>query len=74
MDELKLSLSTKFMKGIVAKLIARAVRKKVGCNVNVWVNEVRFKHDGNRVYIHADVDADMNNSELMKLMKEVELE
>lgn len=72
MDELKLSLSTKFMKGIVAKLIARAIRKKVGCDIDILLNNVSLKHDGGRVYIHVDVDAEMDSKDLTKLTKLVD--
>ena len=37
MDELKMSLSTKFMKGIVTKIISKAILKKTGYNINIIV-------------------------------------
>ena len=35
MDELKLKLQTKFMRGIVAKLIGAAIQKKVQLHVDI---------------------------------------
>ena len=40
MDEMKLKLSTKFMRGIVSKLIARSIYKKYGYRVNVQLNDL----------------------------------
>lgn len=40
MDELKLKLSTRLMRGIAAKFIARSIRKKYGYKVNVQLNEL----------------------------------
>ena len=54
MDELKMRLSTKFMKNMVSKIISKSVYKKTGYKVNVgriWWNagslhiyERHFKH------------------------------
>ena len=35
MDEMRIKLSTSFMRGIVSKLIARSIYKKYGYKVNI---------------------------------------
>lgn len=74
MDELKLSLNTKFMKGIVSKLIAKAVRKKLGCDIDILVNQVNVTAIDGKIRIHADVDAETTNEEVVKLIKSIGLE
>ena len=74
MDEMKLKLSTKFMRGIVAKLVSKAIFKKFGCEVNIQINEIEITtHDG-KVYLHANVDGEMSNDEFKKIIKTSGLE
>ena len=69
MDELKMVLSTKFMRGIVTKIIAKAIYKKTGYNVNIQLNEVKLETVDGKVCLHADVDAEINNEDFMKIIK-----
>ena len=43
MDELKLNLSSKFMRGIVTKLIAKAIYKKTGYKIEVELNSINVE-------------------------------
>ena len=71
MDEMKLRLSTKFMRGIVAKMMSKAIFKKFGCEVNIQINEIEVTtHDG-KVYIHANVDGEVSNDEFKKIIKTI---
>lgn len=74
MDELKLKLSTKFMRGIITKLIAKAIYNKFGYKVNIQLNEIEVKAVDGKVHIHANVDAEVNNSEFLKIIKDVGLD
>lgn len=71
MDEMKLKLSSRIMRTIAAKFIARAVRKKYGCKVNVQLNELDVSViDGDaKVLINAEVT--MDNKEFMDIMKNI---
>lgn len=69
MDELKLKLSTKFMRGIVAKLVSKAVSKKFGCKIDIQINEIEVTtHDG-KVYLHVNADAETTNEEFKEILK-----
>ena len=72
MDELKLKLSTNFMKGIVAKLLSKLLFKKLGCKINIQLNEINIRSEGGNIYIHADVDTEMDRENLSKLVKLVD--
>lgn len=69
MDELKLVLNTRFMRGLVTKLLSKAIYKKIGCRVDVQINEIKAEtHDG-KISIHMDLDAEMNTEDLMDILK-----
>lgn len=73
MDELKMSLSTKFMRSIVTKIISKAIFKKTGYNINIQLNEVKLETVDSKVCIHADVDAEVNNEDFISIIKNKDL-
>ena len=71
---MKMKLSTKFMRGIVTKLIARAVYKQFGYHVDIQLNEIELVAKDGKVHLHADVDAEMSNDEFAKAIKSIGLD
>mgnify|MGYP006959313856 FL=1 len=71
MDELKLNLSSKFMRGIVTKLIAKAIYKKTGYKIDVELNSINVEVIDGKAHIHADVDAEIDNNELKKIVSTI---
>lgn len=71
MDELKLKLSTKFMKSIVANLVSKAIAKKVGYNIDILLNEIEVKNEGGKIHLHIDADAEVENSEFVRIVKSI---
>ena len=69
MDELKISLSTRFMKSIVTKLISKTLHKKFGYDIDIQINHMTVEHMNGKIHIHADVDAEINDEEFMKILK-----
>ena len=74
MDELKLKLSTKFMRGILAKLLSKALRSKFGYDIGIQINAIEIKTEGGKIRLHADVDAEISNDEFVKIVKSTGLE
>lgn len=74
MDELKLRLSTKFMRGIVTKLISKLIFKKSGYRVDIQLNKIEIETIDGKVHLHVDVDGEMDNAEFMKLIKSIGLD
>lgn len=74
MDELKLKLSTTFMRGIVAKLIAKAIYKKLGYKVDILLNEIEVRTENGKVRLHANVDAEVNNADFAKIIDSIGLD
>ena len=68
MDEMKLKLTTKFMRGIVSKLIAKSIYKKYGCKVNIQLDELDINIIDGETTINANVEAKINSDEFRKMM------
>ncbi len=67
-------LNSRFVKGIIEKLIERSVRKSTGCNISVTLGEVKANHsDGGPVKLHLDIYGEMEEHEVKKLMEHVGL-
>ena len=71
MDELKMKLSTKFMRGIVSKLIAKVISKKLGYKVDIQLNDLDISVIDGDANISANVEVKINNEEFMKIMKSI---
>jgi hypothetical protein len=71
MDEMKLKLSTKFMRNIVAKLIARFIYKKYGYKVNIQLNDLDVRIIDGETDIQANVEVKLNSNEFMEIMKSI---
>lgn len=71
MDEMKIKLSTKFMRGLVSKLIARAIYKKTGCKVEIQLNDLDISVIDGETSIGANVEVKLNSNEFMKIMKSI---
>lgn len=69
MDELKLSLSTKFMRNLVTKVLSKAIFKKTGYEVGIQINKIEAETHGGKVSVHLDIDAEMNGEDLISILK-----
>lgn len=74
MDEMKLKLSTKFMRNIVAKLLTRMIYKKTGYKVDIYLNELDINVIDGETHISTNVEAKLSSSEFVKIMKNIGLE
>lgn len=73
MDELKLILGTKLMRGIVTKIITKAIYKKTKCLVDIELHEITAKVVDGKVQFHANVGAEMTVDDLIKIIKSNDL-
>ena len=71
MDGLKLKLSTRFMKSIITNLISKFLLKKYGYNIDILINEIEIESENGKIHIHADVEADVDNDEFLKIVKTI---
>lgn len=71
MDMFMLKLSTKFMKGTVAKIVSKSIHKKLGYKIYIQLNDVRIDNVDDDVKFHIDVDGKMNKTEFNRLMEDL---
>ena len=71
MDEMKIKLSTKLMKDLLTRIVRKVIKKKYGCDVCIHLNDLSIELSDGRAYVHLNVDADMNQNDLMKVMNSV---
>lgn len=69
MDELKINLSSKLMRGIIKRLIAKNLEKKLGYKIDVQLNELKINVIDGMVQLHVDIDGEIEASEFMKIIK-----
>lgn len=73
MDELKLILNTKFMRGMITKIIAKAILKKTGYQVDIDLNEISVEVIDGKAHLHVNTDATINTSDLLNIVKSNDL-
>ena len=70
MDVLHMNITTKFMRGIINRLI----RKKLGYDVDLLLNNVGVTSKDGKVYIRLDGEVSISHAELLKLIKNIGLD
>lgn len=68
MDEFKLSLKTKFMRGVVSKLIDKLIYKQTGVKVDINLDELDITNDGDNAYIRLNLVAKVDEKEITKML------
>ena len=71
MDEMK--IKSGFMTGIIAKLVKKMIKKHLGCDMDISIQELTLLSNDEKAHIHIDIDGIMTREELKKLLKEVGL-
>lgn len=71
MDEMRLKLGTKIMRGIVAKLISMFIKKKYGCKIDIHFDELDITSFNGSTTAKLNVELKMNSEEFMNLMKTI---
>lgn len=74
MDEMKVKLSTRFMRGIVSKLIARTIYKKYGYKVDIQLNDLDISVIDGETSVNTNVEIKLSSNEFMKIVKSIGLD
>lgn len=72
MDTMK--ISTKFMRGVVSKILKGIIKKKVGYDVDIQLDEFMITFDDTTAHVRLNAAADISKDELTKAIKEFGLE
>lgn len=69
MDEMR--IVSKFMRGVISKIVKVTIHKKTGYNVDIQINECDVTINDRKAHLHINVDAQLSKDELMRILKEL---
>lgn len=72
MDEMK--IVSKFTTNMISKLVKMVLRKKLGYEIDIQLNEIKASIADGKTHIHLDVDAKLEKEELLKILKNIGLD
>ena len=73
-DEMKINLTTKFVRGIVANIVSKLIVKNLGIKSDISINGISIEKIDNKIHLHLDVDADVDENVLLKITRLIETE
>lgn len=68
-----MKIGSKFTTGIISKLVSMVIRKKLGYDVQLKLNEVNATVIDGKTHVHLDVDAELSKEELNKILASIGL-
>lgn len=71
MDEMKIKLSTNFMKGIVSKILSKVIYKKTGYKIDIRIDEFDFWSIDGDTTVKLNVEGKLKSEDFNKLMKTI---
>ena len=71
MDEMK--IVSKFTTNMISKLVKMVLRKKLGYNIDIQLNEIKTTITDGKTHIHLDVDAELEKEELINILTKIGL-
>lgn len=74
MDEMKFKLSTKFMKCVAAKVIAKMIKQKTGYKVDIQLNDLDIWMLNGNTTLKVNAEVNMKSDEFNRLMKTIEMD
>lgn len=69
MDEMK--FESKFATGVASKLVKRGIANKFGYDVDLRINHFRTTVIEGKTHVHLDIDAELTQEELNKILKQI---
>ena len=67
MDEMKIKLSTKFMKNMVAKIISKAIFKSFGVKPVINISELEAELKNGKIYFSINVTGEIDQKVFVKI-------
>ena len=71
MDEMR--IANRFMKGVVSKALKLALKVKFGYSADIRLNELNVTVTDEKAHVHLNIDADMSQAELNKVLASIGL-
>lgn len=70
MDEMK--IKSAFMTGLISKVLKKMLKRKLGVDIDICLNEVVVSVVDGKTHAHIDADCELQKEQLLKLMKGME--
>lgn len=71
---MKLTLKTRFMRNIVAKLVSKAIEKKLGYKVKIQLNDLDVDIVDGETKISTSLELKVDSNEFKKIIKTIGLD
>lgn len=72
MDLFKLKISTRFMKGYVAKTVSKKIYEKLGCKIDIQFKNIEVDTVNGDVIIKVDAEGVINRTEFERLLESID--
>ena len=74
MDEMKIKLFSKFMRGVVSKQIKKAIYKRLGYDVDIQINDLDVNFVDGETSINTNVELKLDSKEFEKIINSIGLD
>jgi hypothetical protein len=68
MDNMKIELTSKFMRNMASDIAAKTISSKLGCKADIQINEIMATVTDNGAHVHISFDGNMTKEEFYKLI------
>jgi hypothetical protein len=72
MDEMKLNLGSRWMRKLASKLIVKFIKKQLGINTQLDLNELKFTYINGDVVIKTDLEFRLDKQDAKKLLTKLD--
>lgn len=69
MDEMK--VQSKLLRGIISKIISKNVKKKIGSDCDISINEFSFVNNGNKTMVKLNIEAGIDTSRIPEILNKL---
>ena len=69
MDEMK--VQSKILRGIISKIISKNVKKEIGSDCDISINEFSFVNNGNKIMVKLNIEAGIETSRIPEILNKL---
>lgn len=69
MDEM--NIVSKFTTGLISKIARTVIKKKLGYEIGIKLNELRITNTDGKTHLHLSADAELSKEEILKLISDI---
>ena len=64
-------IGSKFITSVISKIVKGVLKKKLGYDVDIQLNEFNVTFNDGKAHVHLNADAELNKDELAKILKNI---